>query len=98
MLAKGQVTSPVAHELGKLPDHSEQRRLMSLVAQGSLRNETQVRVAVEAIKKGEGQPALLGDLPPEPTAEQLATVSAMEAQDRPRVRPLWLAAGRTESA
>ena len=80
MLAKGQVTSPVAHELGKLPDHSEQRRLMSLVAQGSLKNEMQIRVAVEAIKRGEGQPALLGDLPPEPTPQELATISAMEAR------------------
>jgi ParB family transcriptional regulator, chromosome partitioning protein len=66
MLAKGQITSPMAHELGKLPNHGDQRRLVGLVAKGSLRNETQVRVAVEAIKKGEGQPALV-DLPPEPT-------------------------------
>jgi ParB family transcriptional regulator, chromosome partitioning protein len=80
MLAKGQVTSPVAHELGKLPSHTEQRRLVSLVAKGALRNETQVRVAIEAIKRGEGQPALLGDLPPAPTAEELATVCAMEAR------------------
>jgi ParB family chromosome partitioning protein len=80
MLSKGQITSPVAHEIGKLPNHTDQRRLVSLVAQGSLRNETQVRVAVEAIKRGEGQPALLGDLPPAPTAEELATVSAMEAR------------------
>jgi ParB family transcriptional regulator, chromosome partitioning protein len=80
LLANGQISSPVAHEIGKLPNHTEQRRLVSLVAQGSLRNETQVRVAVEAIKRGEGQSALLADLPPEPTPHDLATVGAMEAR------------------
>jgi ParB family chromosome partitioning protein len=79
MLAKGQITSPVAHEIGKLPSHTDQRRVVSLVAQGSLRNETQVRVAVEAIKRGEAQP-ILGDLPPAPTPNELATVSGMEAR------------------
>jgi ParB family chromosome partitioning protein len=79
MLATGQISSPVAHEIGKLPNHTEQRRLVALVAQGSLRNETQVRVAVEAIKRGESQPTFV-DLPPAPTAEELATVSAMEAR------------------
>jgi ParB family chromosome partitioning protein len=80
MLATGQITSPVAHELGKLPNHTQQLRLVSMVAKGSLRNETQVRVAVEAIKRGEAQPTMLGDLPPEPTADELATVSQMEAR------------------
>ena len=80
LLANGQISSPVAHELGKLPNHTDQRCLVSLIAKGSLRNETQVRVAVEAIKRGEGQPALLGDLPPEPTPQELATISAMEAR------------------
>jgi ParB family chromosome partitioning protein len=61
LLANGQISSPVAHELGKLPNYTDQRRLVSLVTKGSLSNETQVRVAVEAIKRGEGQPVLLAD-------------------------------------
>jgi ParB family chromosome partitioning protein len=80
MLATGQISSPVAHEIGKLPNHTQQLRLVSLVAKGSLRNETQVRVAVEAIKKGGGQPTMLGDLPPAPTAKELAVIGDMEAR------------------
>jgi ParB family chromosome partitioning protein len=77
MLAKGQISSPMAHELGRLPTHQEQRRVASLVTQGSLSNEKQVRAAVEAVRKGEAQPTL-GELPPPATDKELATVSNME--------------------
>jgi ParB family chromosome partitioning protein len=79
MLEKGQISAPMAHEVGRLPSHPEQRRVVSLIAQGALRNDKQVRAAVEAIRKGEAQPTL-GDLPPAPTAQELATVSSMEAR------------------
>jgi ParB family chromosome partitioning protein len=79
MLSRAQISAPVAHEIGRLPNPSDQRRVASLVAQGALRNDKQVRAAVEAIRKGEIQPALV-DLPPEPTADELATISAMEAR------------------
>jgi ParB family chromosome partitioning protein len=79
MLAKGQISSPMAHELGRLPTHPEQRRVASLIAKGSLSNDKQVRAAVEAICKGEAQP-MLGDLPPPATAQEIAIVGEMEAK------------------
>jgi ParB family chromosome partitioning protein len=79
MLERGQISSPMAHEIGRLPSHPDQRRLASLIAQGSLTNDRQVRAAVEAISKGEAQPTLV-DLPPAATPDELATVSAMEAR------------------
>jgi ParB family chromosome partitioning protein len=79
MLEKAQISAPMAHEVGRLPSHPEQRRVVSLIFQGALRNDKQVRAAVEAIRKGEAQPTL-GDLPPAPTAQELATVSSMEAR------------------
>jgi ParB family chromosome partitioning protein len=78
-LSKGQISAPMAHEVGRLPSPIEQRRVVSLIAQGALRNDKQVRAAVEAIRRGEAQPTL-GDLPPAPTAQELATVSSMEAR------------------
>jgi ParB family chromosome partitioning protein len=80
MLEKGQISAPMAHEVGRLPSHPEQRRVVSLIAQGALRNDKQVRAAVEAIRRGEAQPTMLGDLPPAPTTDELATISAMEAR------------------
>jgi ParB family transcriptional regulator, chromosome partitioning protein len=80
MLAKGQISSPVAHEIGRLPNHTDQLRVVKLVSAGSLTNDKQVRAAVEAIRKGETQDGMFGDLPPTPTADELATVSAMEAR------------------
>jgi ParB family transcriptional regulator, chromosome partitioning protein len=85
-LVKGEITSPVAHELGKLTDHAEQRRLLALVMQGSLANETQVRIAVQQLKKGDGQPAETEEGSPagseaevaEPKAEKLAKMTALE--------------------
>jgi ParB family chromosome partitioning protein len=79
MLSRAQISAPVAHEIGRLPNPSDQRRVASLVAKGSLTNDKQVRAAVEAIRKGDAQPALV-DLPPAPTADELATISAMEAR------------------
>src|SRR5262245_30912597 len=43
MLSKGQISSPIAHEIGRLPNPSDQLRVASLVAQGSLTNDRQVR-------------------------------------------------------
>jgi hypothetical protein len=80
MLENGQISSPMAHEIGRAPSHTDQRRVVSLIAQGALRNDKQVRAAVEVIRKGETQDNMFGDLPPAPTAEELATVSAMEAR------------------
>jgi ParB family chromosome partitioning protein len=79
MLAKGQISSPMAHELGRLPSHPDQGRVASLIAQGALKNDKQVRAAVETLRRGEVQPTLV-DLPPKPTTDDLATVSAMEAR------------------
>jgi ParB family chromosome partitioning protein len=58
MLAKAQITSPVAHELGKLPSHSDQRRLVALVASGALKNETQVPSRRRGDQEGRGPAGL----------------------------------------
>ena len=78
MLAKGHISAPMAHEIGRTPSHGDQRRVVSLIAQGSLTNDKQVRAAVEALRRGEGQQRMFGDLPPPPTDAELAAVSAME--------------------
>lgn len=80
ILAKGQISCPVAHEIGRAPTHTDQRRLVSLVAQGALRNEKQVRAAVEALRAGEVQQTMFSDLPPPPTPEELHTISEIEAR------------------
>jgi hypothetical protein len=80
MVAKGQISSPMAHEIGRLTNSTEQLKVVKLVAAGSLTNDKQVRAAVEAIRKGEAQDSMFGELPPAPTPEELATVNAMEAR------------------
>ena len=54
--------------------------MVYLIAQGALTNDKQVRAAVKRIRQGEAQQSMFGDLPPAPTPEELATVSAMEVR------------------
>ena len=80
MLAKAHISCPVAHEIGRLPNHTEQMRVVKLVSSGALSNEKQVAAAVTSILSPTSQDSMFGDLPPPPTAEELRTVSEMETR------------------
>ena len=80
MLAKGQISRTTAYELSRLPSTSAQTKVLSLVSKGALSNDKQVRLAVETICQGEAQDSMFAEMPPPPSAEEIATVNAMEAR------------------
>jgi ParB-like chromosome segregation protein Spo0J len=59
MLAKSQISSPMAHEIGRLPTHSEQLKVVKLASSGGLSNEKQVAAAVNALLQPDTQDSML---------------------------------------
>ena len=97
MLSRAQISAPVAHEIGRLPNphRPTPRGLPGRQGLSAQRNAGEGRS--RGHQEGRGAAGLLGDLPPAPTAEELATVSDMESRID-RVLPLWRLVGRMASA
>jgi ParB family chromosome partitioning protein len=80
MLAAKQISCPMAHEVGRLGNTTEQIKVVKLISGGQLTSDKQVSAAVNTLLNPEKQDEMFSDLPPAATPKELATVSEMEAR------------------